>query len=71
MVPPVAGFAAKSSASDSNLRRDKEEWFRLQRAQRQQGPHPILISSRQRRMVPPATRYYARAGVILDLTGSI
>ena len=30
MVPPAAAVATTSSASDSNLRRCKEEWFRLQ-----------------------------------------
>ena len=71
MVSPAAGSATTSSVSDSNLRRGKEEWFRLYQALLQRVPHPIQISSRQRRMVSPATRYYARDEVILDLTGSI
>ena len=32
MVPPAAVVAATMSASDSNLRCGKEEWFRLQTA---------------------------------------
>ena len=55
------GSATTNSASDSNFRRGKEEWFRLQRDQRQRILRPIQISSRQRRMVPPAAGFAAKS----------
>ena len=43
MVPPAVFVAATMSASDSNFRCRKGEWFRLQRPWRLRCPHPILI----------------------------
>ena len=43
MVPPATAVAATRSASDSNFRSGKGEWFRLLRPWRQRGPLPILI----------------------------
>ena len=42
-VPPAVVVAATRSASDSNFRCCKGEWFRLQLSLRQRGPNPILI----------------------------
>ena len=39
----AAAVATTSSASDSNLRRRKKKWVRLQRPWRLRGPRPILI----------------------------
>ena len=44
MVPPAAAVATTSSASDSNLRRCKEEWFRLQTVVATPDLHRFLIS---------------------------
>ena len=44
MVPPAAAVATTSSASDSNLRRCKEEWFRLKTVVATPDLHRFLIS---------------------------
>ena len=44
MVSPAAAVATTSSASDSNLRRCKEEWFRLQTVVATPDLHRFLIS---------------------------
>ena len=51
---PASAVAGRSSASDSNLRRCKEEWFRLQRLSRQRGLCPILIFVAAKKNGPPA-----------------
>ena len=43
MVSPATVVATALSASDSNLRSGKGEWFRLLRSLRQRLPRPILI----------------------------
>ena len=44
MVPPAAGVTATTFASDTNLRRCKEEWFRLQTVVATPDLHRFLIS---------------------------
>ena len=44
MVSPAAAVATTGSASDSNLRRCKEEWFRLQTVVATPDLHRFLIS---------------------------
>ena len=44
MVSPAAAVATTSSASDSNLRRCKEEWFRLQTVVATPDLHRFLLS---------------------------
>ena len=44
MVPPAAGVTATTFASDTNLRRRKGEWFRLQTVVATPNLHRFLIS---------------------------
>ena len=54
MVSPAAAVAATMSASDSNFRSGKGEWFRLQRPWRLRCPRPILFFVAAKENGPPA-----------------
>ena len=54
------------SASDSNRRCRKGEWYRLQLPSRRRGPRPILIFAAAKKNSPPAERHYPTAAAIPD-----
>ena len=55
MVPPAEFVVSTLSASDSNFRSVKGEWFRLLRSLRQHFPRPIPIFVAASKISPPAT----------------
>ena len=70
VFPDLTLGLQRFSASDSILRRRKEERIRLLLPQRLRGLRPILfLLLPQRRTVPPAERHYHTAAVIPDFRG--
>ena len=61
-VPPAVVVAATRSASDSNLRCSKVEWFRLPQSSRQRRIARLPQSSRQRRMARLQQSRWVQAG---------